>query len=435
MSENYCLLIITPKKFSKTLHRFVVHKENIGITTKLVTLEEIYKKMNKKGADEPEKIKLFVKYALEKWNINYLLLVGGNKHFPVRYCYNASKYTYKELTISEEKYISDLYFADIYDEKGRFSSWDTNNSGQHGVWNGKNAEDSNLSLYPDLCVGRIPCNTNNQLKDVLNKIILYETQRKGEWFKKIVTIAGDTYPWNNYIDGEIDVKRALEYMKDFESVEIWASKGNISTNYIIKELSKGCGFVYFVGHGCTPLWVTHPPYEGKWTGIFSLLHILLLSNTEKLPITIAPGCRNSAFDVTTWDLFKNPKTNWYSLNFGPACWNWLMLRKPNGGSVATLGSSGIGYIESDGETGEKSQGWSYIGPRFFYEFKEEGTKILGKVWKNVISDYLETFSINWNTPSISYKYSPDKPRPDAVNAKTVQECILFGDPSLKIGGY
>jgi len=54
------------------------------------------------------------------------------------------------------------------------------------------------------------------------------------------------------------------------------------------------------------------------------------------------------------------------------------------------------------------------------------TEILGEIWGNVIKNYLKTYPIDWNTPAGSNS---------ALDAKTVQEWILLGDPSLKIGGY
>ncbi|MGF3555146.1 MAG: hypothetical protein ACQXXF_07790, partial [Thermoplasmatota archaeon] len=55
-----------------------------------------------------------------------------------------------------------------------------------------------------------------------------------------------------------------------------------------------------------------------------------------------------------------------------------------------------------------------------------GTRILGDAWGHSITNYLNNYPINWSTPS-SKDY--------AIDAKTVQEWVLFGDPSLRIGGY
>ena len=88
---TYELLIITPMKFKKELMPLFAHKEKIGISTYIITLSEIYEEMYWQGRDDAEKIKYFIKTAIEEWGIEYVLLVGGKKgqfpswYLPVRY--------------------------------------------------------------------------------------------------------------------------------------------------------------------------------------------------------------------------------------------------------------------------------------------------------------------------------------------------------------
>jgi len=51
---------------------------------------------------------------------------------------------------------------------------------------------------------------------------------------------------------------------------------------------------------------------------------------------------------------------------------------------------------------------------------------LGEVWAKAITAYLNEYPIDWNALT-----SADS----SIDAKVVQEWILLGDPSLKIGGY
>jgi len=55
-----------------------------------------------------------------------------------------------------------------------------------------------------------------------------------------------------------------------------------------------------------------------------------------------------------------------------------------------------------------------------------GTDILGEIWGNAIRGYLNTYPIDWSQPAGSFT---------SIDAKTAQEWILLGDPTLKIGGY
>ena len=88
-----------------------------------------------------EKIKYFIKTAMEEWGIRYVLLVGGRSsqfqptwYCPVRYVSMVDDW--------DAEYLSDLYFADIYDANGNFSSWDSDNDGMYGEWYmGETAQD------------------------------------------------------------------------------------------------------------------------------------------------------------------------------------------------------------------------------------------------------------------------------------------------------
>ena len=94
------------------------HKNRIGVSTFLVTLDEVYDRMFWHGRDNAEKIKYFIKTAIEEWGINYVLFVGGKKgqsddwYCPVRYIHMENSW--------ESEIISDLYFADIYESNGNF---------------------------------------------------------------------------------------------------------------------------------------------------------------------------------------------------------------------------------------------------------------------------------------------------------------------------
>jgi hypothetical protein len=438
-SEKFDLLIISPSKFLNPLYKLAKHKKKYGFDAKIVTLKEIYKGIffPINGIDKPEQIKCFIKNALDSWNIKYVLLVGGAKQIPVRYIHNLAKDP--ELDFLERRIISDLYYADIYDSKGTFSNWDTNGNGLYGEWTGGTAEDKNIDLRPDIFIGRLPCRNRFEVKIMVNKIINYETETYGkQWFKNIVVAGGDTYPENDGIyEGEIDAEKALNNMKKFNHIKLWASTNDLKVRgsfKIIKEVNKGCGFLVLAGHGNPIFWSTHLPNDIKKISKFSIYKILFLFNRNMLPICISNGCRNSTFDTSIINFFKNPKESWNkSFDFAPGCWSWALTRKIGGGAIATLGSTGLVYIKWDKETGGMTEGWSYILERFFWEYNVNRTELLGEIWGKVIIDYLKKYPINWNSPSLCY--NSESPKPDAINARTVQGFILFGDPTLKIGGY
>jgi hypothetical protein len=100
-----------------------------------------------------------------------------------------------EVTTFDPGVISDLYYSDIYEYGGAFSSWDPNGDGMFAAWRKPGVEnDSALDLSPDIAIGRLACTSVSEVKTVVKKIITYETTTYGaEWFKKMTVISGDGF--------------------------------------------------------------------------------------------------------------------------------------------------------------------------------------------------------------------------------------------------
>lgn len=282
ISTTFDLLIITPEKYQIPIQPLIDHKHEFNITSVVMTTEYIFE--NYPGRDKPEMIKYGIKQAYDESNISFVLLIGDFKDIPVRYVHNND-----EFPLLEPYFISDLYYADLYDEHGVFQTWDTNQDGIYGEWNGSFAQDYNLSLTPELALGRLPCSNRFQVKIMIDKIINYETATaNGEWFNRFVVAGGDTYseavdtrysgPEFDSFEGEEITAEAISIMSDFEAVTLWASKGTLSTMSLLREISNGCGFLYLSGHGNAGTWVTYPPNSNENTGRLSNPLIPLLLN-------------------------------------------------------------------------------------------------------------------------------------------------------------
>jgi len=450
--DSYDMVIITPKKFSLPLKKLVEHKNNYGIKTTLKTTEDIYNEYS--GRDEPEKIKYFIKDALDTWNITYVLLVGGRQnqrfkwHLPVRY----SNLHDADLW-NESQYISDLYYADIYrydqvSKSYEFEDWDSNNNnifgewtwfwhperGEKGEWYGVNKKDV-IDLYPDVYLGRIACRNIFDVRNVVQKIISYENTVYGkDWFKKIVLVGGDTVPWGNINEGEKVTNLAASYLEDFQATKLWVSKGTLTgAQDVIDAVERGTGFIFFSGHGTPIEWCTHPSGdENNWTDVYAF-EMKKLSNKDKLPVCVVDGCHNSQFDVTSLNFLKGIREHgldYFDIDFGiecfgklawaPRCWSWNMVAQKDGGFVAAIGNTGLGWGTIENSCTE------YLGGNLTSSFfkvysnlSEQGYYNLGMIHSETINDYIDFFS----------------PNNDEKERKTVEEWNLLGDPSLRIGGY
>jgi len=421
----YDLLIIAPCEFQEDLQPLVCHKNQYDLRARMVSLCEIYDQMYWQGRDEQEKIKYYIKTAFDEWGISYVLLVGDFRVMPLRYCYNADVGS----GYDEPRFISELYYADIYDSEGNFSSWDTNDNGVFGEWMGDTAEDFGIDLYPDVAVGRLACRNTFEVRTMVDKIITYETETfDSPWFDTITVIAGDTYPeslnenWTGY-EGEENALRVLENMTQFTPVKLFTSEGTLTgTRDVLQAFRPGSGFVYFDGHANPYRWSTHPPNDADtWIEGLSVLSMSRLRNKDTLPVCVVGGCHNLQFDVHFGKIRDDP---WYFYTFIPECWGWKLTRKVGGGSIATIGCTGLGMTKEDKES--FSGAGDYLEPSFFKHYGVNGVDALGDTWAATITDYLDTYPIDWNTPAAW---------DSAIDAKTVQQWALLGDPSLQIGGY
>ena len=87
-------------------------------------MSEIYS--DYEGRDQQEKIKYFIKEAVEEWDIKYVLLIGDIQKLPIRHTY-ASWW--------EPDILTDLYYSDIYNSEYEFCSWDANGNNKFGETN------------------------------------------------------------------------------------------------------------------------------------------------------------------------------------------------------------------------------------------------------------------------------------------------------------
>ena len=429
--DSYDFLIICPIYYKRLVKPLVKHKEKHGINTYLVTLNKIYSYENNSSArDKPEKIKIFIKDAIENWGIKYVLLVGGKIsqtnmwHLPVRYIHLGNDW--------ESKIISDLYYADIYDSQGEFCDWDSDGDGKFGEWlYGSQPEDKFIDLNPDISIGRLPCQNRFEVRLMVHKIITYENknQKEESWFNNMIVAAGDTYPEKNNpawvgFEGEFYGDRAIENMTGFNPIKLYTSDGTLTHwKNITQAMNKGSGFVYFVGHGCPMLWTNNFPNGTGRVEPFRSFEIARLRNGRKLPVCVVSGCHNLQFDVTIFNYFN--KTKRAHVEYVPECWGWQMTRKVGGGSIATIGCTALGHTKEDKPI-SFAGGINELEVEFFKQYGQNKIEIIGDTWASAIKWYIDTYPVDWSSELSNESW---------VDDQVVSTWILFGDPTLKIGGY
>ena len=394
--DEYDMVIIAPEIFSSSIQPLIDHKNSIGIQTFLKTTDEIYDEYD--GRDNAEKIKYYIKEEIEQFDIKYVLFIGDAVDIPGRYTHVYFDEPFDYPTPDEWVFTSDFYYADIYDQNGFFSSWDSNENNVFAEyhWNGNTDE---IDLVPDVYVGRLACINEVQVQTCVNKILQYENTKSWgqDWFTNLVLIAGDGIPFDSegIDESEYLQEYFIDIMDGFIPYRIWASNGELSDAYNINDaIEQGAGFVFFNGHGNYDLWATYlhnsrimvPP------GFYKTSHINQLTNVDKLPVVISDACYHLQYDQY------------------PDCFGWSFVSNPNGGAIAFIGGSDTDLAYAGTRIVEK--GIEKLDLKICRLY-QEGETYLGDLWGNGLIEYQPIEG-------------------DLVDILIILQNHLFGDPSLQI---
>ncbi|UCF12874.1 MAG: hypothetical protein JSW06_01120, partial [Thermoplasmatales archaeon] len=275
--------------------------------------------------------------------------------------------------------------------------------------------------YPDVYVSRLACRKKFEVNIMVKKIINYESTSPDSksWFKTMIGVAGRTFAmYNGQPDGEYEVDTMIDHMGDMvdEAVKVYASNRDNSgpvpsPKDIRKAISSGAGYAAFMGHGNPFSWNTHWPDEG-WAGGIHLQHFPMLFNGKKLPVVIVGGCHNGMFNITL--LAPMLKSGYWTTLPTPFCFSWGLCLVPWGGAIASTGCTGLGIGTSGGNPIVLS---AEMEVNFFYEIGQNDAMNLAQAHGDAISKFMNENAL----------------------AHVEYHCItifqLFGDPSLKLGGY
>jgi hypothetical protein len=399
LPSNDTLLLIGPEEYRAALQPLIAHKNHYGIQTTLLTTEWIA--THATGRDLPEQIKYAIKDAIEMNGTAFVLLVGGVDQVPIRR-------SYVELWGWDEETITDLYYSDVYDAFGGFSSWDTNSNNRFGE-----AADQ-VDHYPDVHLGRLACPSLDEVNITVDKIIHYETETYGsDWFNTMILVGGNTFRWSWGNDGEDNNKILMGIMSQFTPTIIWTSKHNFNRRTISNAISAGAGFFDYSGHGFEHGMATFTP-SGLQMKYYFTRYTNDLTNGYKLPIMFFDACLTAKIDFILQDFLDYREYRIFDVmarllgvntSVRRTCYAWAFINHEGGGGIASIGATRTAYGGVDDGAGKMSI-------EFFSAYNS--SQYLGEMMTQMQKEYIT------DVPDDSF---------------TVEEFILLGDPSLKIGGY
>ncbi len=175
------LLIITNPLLKEEAFRLAVHRQNTdNWSVQVVTTEEIYHEFSS-GRQDVSALRDFAKHLWDKnpTSLKAILLFGKGS------------YDYKDRLVNNTNFVptyqsrNSLHPLQTYSSDDYFSFLETN----EGAW----TESPPVHHTLDVGIGRLPVSSVEEARNVVDKIIDYDTNQKkfGSWRKKIVFVADD----------------------------------------------------------------------------------------------------------------------------------------------------------------------------------------------------------------------------------------------------
>jgi hypothetical protein len=430
-SGAFDLLIVTPKEFLEPMRRLAEWKNSTGMPTGILTLEDAYQRCT--GRDTPEKIKRCLSLYQKQSGIRFAMLVGDSDKFPIRFTTFMVVENEAATAGHIEYYPADLYYADLYSADGSFDDWDANRNGRFGEIGELTlpvpVNVDHVDLYPDISVGRVPVSTIEESQIYVDKVIRYESKALGAgWTKRILSIVTGGLA----IDDCVREEKALSFFPAGWDITRLYNAGNpchntpaVTADDIIAEMNRGIGLVSFLGHGNMDI----------WGDAITVKDLSRVHNADTLPIVFSGGCNTGRF-TTSPVVYPYTDINGATVGqtdidkgfpSGPPAPAPLQVEYNNDGimelSLVQIPNGMVIYI---GSITFANFGPMFALNEYFLQGIATGQPTAGEAWNFAIRKYYQTAPLEQSA-------KPD-PMSPLMQLRQPWIFMLFGDPSLRIGG-
>lgn len=367
---SYQALVISHRDFMTRSAEYAAWRRSQGYRVLLADVEDVFDEFNG-GLSHADAIKRFVKYGLDHWGVEHVLLVGDASEDHKRVLYGPDpatqgsppdyvpSFTYSTSvsgTYDDEVIYSDRYYA-FLDETIPVSS-------------GAAPAPMLPGGYPDVFVGRLPVGRDVELRAIINKMNrMEEPQTSDAWRRRLVLFAddawsgrGNDYMYHSY-EGEFEwstdtcaayVERSLPGGFDIERLYLRLYTDPIHQNNsergpavltkatnetrrtftpaLNRELNAGCLWYMFQGHGNRAVLTTESAYSLGWYMDPDSLR------TYTPFVFVGVGCHISDFAI------RAEYNTWGETGPNGDCMSEQLLFKSGTGAVATYASAGFEYL-------------------------------------------------------------------------------------------
>jgi hypothetical protein len=438
---DFDLMIIVPEEFEEEILPLKQFKDATGRPSVIVTLEDIYSGYT--GDDKAEKIKKCIADYESVHNVQYVMLVGDVDKLPIRY------FLVQTMNDSGEKvdwfayYMTDHYYADLYDSGGAFCSWNADGDDYYAetvrYWPSfdfVNVDDVDYEF--DVIVSRLPASTDAHVTNYVNRVIEYETEvyDTDAWFNKIMLVTGNGHsiypeePEPGDPDPYYDIVQ-LDSLGDrlaaegYSEVKLYhdLDHGDYlpTVDNINDQLNLGAGFFTILSH-----------QNRQSYGVYGFPDDMDdLANDDKYPVMFSLGCSPAQIGpigpnqnyLDTDGVVQN-----YGYAYPIAYDDWVTPNPPNVMQTTTdllaipedllVNHDDKGAIAFIGSMAEASSKIGYPASNYYHQSIADGEMVLAENWRDVADQVLSS-----HPPEDSWE-----------NSRRWLFLNIFGDPTLNIGG-
>ncbi|MFA5033861.1 MAG: C25 family cysteine peptidase [bacterium] len=260
-------IIISPSDFMEYAIRLKDYRNNYGMATEVVALNDIYNNFSWGLSSSPYAIKNFLTYAYDNWGEpGYCLLLGAGT-----FAYK-SDVPKNRIPAREEGYKVGEYG---YPPQSNYC-WDD--------W----------FTDRDFAIGRITAKSKEEASNAVDKLIKYETSQ-GVWQNRVLLISDDEYPDRDMFVANLE-RCANMLPKEYDAFKVYSMnyplEGTVkprAENDIIRNIDKGMYMTLASGHGNLYLFCHEVLF-------YNPRDIDALNNSVKNPIWQFWSCGVGCFD-------------------------------------------------------------------------------------------------------------------------------------------
>jgi hypothetical protein len=309
-------LIITNEAMTPEFQRLADWKTQSGVPAVVRTMSFI-RAQYPYGADDAERVRMFIKDAYTRWGIDWVLLGGDTEVVPTRNIWTTF--------YGGESIACDTYFSCL---DGTWNA-DSDSLFGEGYFSASNTGDS-TDLFPEVFIGRAPTTSLAEAKQFVDRSMQYVRDPVPDYQTQVLFFAEVLFPQNwssgmgTSLDGAELVEEVLPFLQSNPSIHYqrlyenhldirWEPGALLeSKQLVLDSLSRGYNIAVHVGHGFRNVMSVG---DANLTNADALT----LSNGDRLTNLYAINCTSNAIDFP--------------------CIGEAFLKAQNGGAVTNVGST------------------------------------------------------------------------------------------------